>query len=428
MSVAFICSLFSCFRDRVACTTHNVILRRPSWCSPATHRRGSTAAATNTASAFCLYRLEGNTAPVSGNTATLLCSVVGLKSHSNQLSGAHCCQMSCRILAWTAMQANQEFRMSCHAVTQSRVSLQGRPVISRLDPALQKQWDHAANAHLGIVVITPYSHQKVGWICDQCPDGHLHSWSATVRSRANGSGCPQCSSRKVCKHNCLATKEASVAAQWDYAANDGTPDRVMAQSNQPAGWHCDACGHKWSATPASRVSKNRTGCPQCAREAHPKKKTKHPTFAGCNHPLLAEWDHERNAAEGHFPDNIRLKSNKHIYWLCNKCPAGQEHSWAAWPKGRTGRTESGCPCCAGHAACKCNSLQSLYSDIAAEWDHGNNKGQPSEHAAYSHHVARCSNPQCGSWQQSIASRTTLERQKSSRSKRDQQSLVSVSSL
>ena len=58
--------------------------------------------------------------------------------------------------------------------------------------ALQRQWDHAANAHLGNVGIIPHSGRKVWWICHQCPDGHLHSWEAAVYSRTRG-GCPQCS-------------------------------------------------------------------------------------------------------------------------------------------------------------------------------------------------------------------------------------------
>ena len=150
-----------------------------------------------------------------------------------------------------------------------------------------------------------------------------------------------------------------------------------------------------------------TGCPQCAKEANStKQKAKHPTFAECNHPLLAEWDHERNAAEGHFPDKVRLRSSKQIYWLCSKCPAGQEHSWSARPADRTGRQQSGCPCCAGHAACKCNSLQALYPDTAAEWEHGRNKGQPKDYSAGSGYLAWWYSPQHGSWQQSINSRTS----------------------
>ena len=297
--------------------------------------------------------------------------------------------------------------MRCH-----QRSSQGQPVqqegpdISRLNSALQQQWDHAANAHLGNIAITPGINKKVWWVCDQCPDGYLHSWEASVSNRSAGTGCPQCSGRKVCKHNCLATKAPWVAAQWDYTANDGTPDSTVAQSNQPVAWLCDACGHKWRAALGQRVSKNRRGCPRCAKSKHI---IKQPTFAECRDPqvitLLAEWDHERNAPQGNFPYNITLQSSKQIFWLCFRCPLGQEHSWSARPCDRSKPSRPGCPVCAGHATCKCNSLQALSPDIAAEWDHAKNQGQLSEYTARSHHLAWWFSPQRGSWQQSINLRT-----------------------
>ena len=234
--------------------------------------------------------------------------------------------------------------------------------------------------------------------------------------------CPQCSGRQVCKHNSLATKAPLVAAEWDYQANDGTPDDVVAQSGHMANWHCKVCGCKWEATPNTRVSRKKAGCPQCANDAKTNKRTMHPSFAECNHPLLAEWDHKRNAAQGHFPDKIRLKSNKQIFWLCSNCPAGQEHSWSARPLNRTGRSQTGCPFCAGMAACACNSLQALYPDTAAEWDYSRNQGQPSDYTASCNHLAWWSSPQRGSWQQTITSRTVTAKHKSARSQGAKQRL------
>ncbi|KAL3140158.1 hypothetical protein ABBQ38_004435 [Trebouxia sp. C0009 RCD-2024] len=294
------------------------------------------------------------------------------------------------------------------------------PDISGLDLGLQQQWDHAANAQLGNIVIQPRSATKVTWICDQCPDGHLHSWSAQINSRSDGSGCPQCSGLAVCKHNSLATKAPLIAAQWDYEANDGTPETVTAQTAQSVGWHCDVCGHKWSATPHARVSKRKTGCPQCAQKRKTKTRTQHPTFAESKHPLLAEWDHKQNAAQGHFPDKIRLKSHKQIFWFCTKCPAGQQHRWSAVPYDRTGRVKPGCPFCSGRTACGCNSLQARYPDIAAEWDPTKKQGQPSDYPAGSTFVAWWSSRQRGSWQQTIHSRTGYVQRKATRLRRIQE--------
>ena len=313
----------------------------------------------------------------------------------------------------------QQRRVHCHSKQDQHADArQSGPDISRLAPNLQQQWDHAANAHLGNINIKPHSNRKVGWICDQCPDGHLHSWSAVVYHRTAGHGCPQCSGHKVCKHNSLATKAPSVAAEWDCEANDGTPDSVVAQSNEPACWHCGACDSRWCARIGTRVSKNKTGCPQCALNAQSNKKVRQPTIAE-DPVLLAQWDHGRNAEQGLFPDIIRLKSNKKILWLCSKCPAKQEHSWSAPPSRRTSHTKPGCPCCAGKVACRCNSLQALFPSIAVEWDQGKNKGQPSDYTAGSHHMAWWSSPQRGSWQQSIQSRVGNVKRKAAISKHGQ---------
>ena len=302
--------------------------------------------------------------------------------------------------------------------SQPQHTQQEGPDISLLDPALQKQWDHARNAHLGNIVIRALSGQQAWWWCKNCPDGHLHSWSAVVRDRSNGNGCPQCSGRKVCKHNSLVTKAPEVAAQWDYKANSGTPESVVAHSSQICSWCCDVCGHKWSSAPMSRVRKDNVyGCPVCAMS---KRRIRHPTFAECNHPLLAEWDYIRNAAQGANPDSVRLRSNKHIFWLCIKCPAGQEHSWSASPLNRTSCNKTGCPFCAGRAACKCNSLQALYPDIAAEWDHSKNTDKPSAVPAHSVHSAWWCNSERGSWQQPIQSRVIGQQRRIARLARNRQ--------
>ena len=291
----------------------------------------------------------------------------------------------------------------CAHPNQRQESQQEGPDISLLSPALQKQWDHDANAHLGNIVIKAKSAKKVAWKCRACPDGYLHQWTAVVQSRSKGNGCPQCSGRKVCKHNCLATKAPWAAAQWDYGANAalGTPDTVVAHSNQSAGWHCQVCGHRWTVSPNRRVT-GQSGCPKCAFR---RPAIKHPTFAECQHPLLQQWDHTRNAACGNYPHNTKLKSNKQIYWLCSKCPAGQEHSWSAPASKRTSHKPTGCPLCARQVACRCNSLQALFPAIAAEWDYRKNKSEPSDYTPGSKHLAWWYTPQRGSWQRSIHART-----------------------
>ena len=278
---------------------------------------------------------------------------------------------------------------------------QGTPDISQLSPQLQQQWDHAANTHLGSIVIKSFSNKKVWWTCDRCPDGHPHVWLASISDRSRGSGCPYCTARKVCKHNSLPTKAPVIAAQWHPTKNISWPEQFTAYSHTKAQWLCPACNHTWSAAIGHRVGGS--GCPVCNNQSG--KHISHPTFAACKHPLLAEWDHQRNAEAGHFPDQITLASAKQIFWLCSACPAGQEHSYSAPPRAQTQSCRpSGCSQCAGHTACKCNSLSTHYPDLALEWDYSKNEGTPEDPTAHSEDIVWWLSEQGISWQQSIHDR------------------------
>ena len=272
------------------------------------------------------------------------------------------------------------------------------PDISQLSIRLQEQWDDAANTHVGSIVIRPYTARKVWWRCDQCPDTHPHLWLAAVSCRSGGQGCPYCRGQRVCMHNSLSTTAPLVAAEWHPTRNDCTPEEVTAGTDKQAHWLCSVCTHTWSALIHSRTQGS--GCPMCN---HPREHswTRQPTFAECNHPLLAEWDHQRNAAAGMTPQNIHLKSNKQVFWLCSKCPAGQEHSYSAPPHSRTKfRRPTGCPCCAGRKACKCNSLHTHFPQLVAEWDFVRNEGTPKD-AAYSHCAAWWVSAEGASWSERI---------------------------
>ena len=305
-----------------------------------------------------------------------------------------------------------DWSIKCQA-RQSSCKQPGQPDVSLLAPHLQQQWDHAANAHLGGIVIRPYSSKSVWWGCNQCPDGHLHQWQATLHSRSKGARCPQCAGRKVCQHNSLATKAPDVAKHWNYSKNSLTPNTIIANSRIRVEWSCDVCGHEWTTSPKSRVKGNH-GCAQCNAGGRSladgtKPRNKQPTFAESKHPLLAEWDHSRNEARGILPSNTTLSSHKKVYWLCQQCPAGRVHSWCALPNNRLNNSQDvqrGCPICAGKLPCQCNSLQTHFPAFAAQWDHTKNVGTPDDYTAYSHYLAWWVSPERGSWQQTINARTT----------------------
>ena len=164
----------------------------------------------------------------------------------------------------------------------------------------------------------------------------------------------------------------AAAALWDSVQNGCTADEVLAHTKQSAHWHCNTCKHEWITTPNVKAKPN-SGCPQCCVSGR-RPRTQHPTFAQCQHPLLAtEWDHDRNAADGLFPDKVTLLSSKKVHWTCYQCRLGHCHSWTATPRHRIGQSQ-GCPFCARKAVCQCNSLQTLFPSIAAEWNYDiNNK-------------------------------------------------------
>ena len=226
------------------------------------------------------------------------------------------------------------------------------------------------NRHLGSVLIKPNSHCKVWWACDKCPEGFPHMWVATVKNRTHGTGCPFCSGTAVCQHNSLATRAPQVALLWDAKKNHPmSPDQVTACSHMRAHWKCSVCLHQWQAA-VKQKTRSKTGCPNCAKANAGRKadgtRQKHPTFANTKHALLEQWDHDRNRANGDFPANTTLRSNKLIWWCCQGCPNGKVHSWQAQAASRTlGR---GCPFCAGQKLCVCNSLETICPDIAADFD------------------------------------------------------------
>ena len=65
--------------------------------------------------------------------------------------------------------------------------------LAKLHPNLAKEWHPTKNGMLKPSDVTPGSGQKVWWKCLKNPK---HEWPATVASRVNGSGCPECSGKK----------------------------------------------------------------------------------------------------------------------------------------------------------------------------------------------------------------------------------------
>ena len=206
---------------------------------------------------------------------------------------------------------------------------QASPNISGLAFHLQQEWDHAANAHLGSIIMAPQSNTKVWWSSGLCKTGQPHRWQATVSERTNGNSCPYDSGQAVCPCNNLAGSDPVVAAEWDGEANgDWSPETAAASSLFKAAWRCGLCGHRWSATVLSRAGEG-TGCPQCWRGAD-RNETQQPSISDGAPYLLAEWDWEANAKCGWHPDKVTVDSHEKVYWVM----PGLVNRWQASPAER----------------------------------------------------------------------------------------------
>ena len=216
--------------------------------------------------------------------------------------------------------------------------------------------------------------------------------------------CPFCINRKICQHNSLLSVAPSAASYWDTAKNRVTADQVLAGSNTRRHWLCLTCNYSWQAPVRGRVAKN-SGCPKCSKKSlgH----TRQPTLTASNHPVMVEFDHIRNQEASLDPDRITLKSNKKVHWICSNCPRGQPHLYMASPNSRIS-SKSGCPYCNNKRACICNSLDSLYPALAAEWDTARNGVGPDQFLPGSQQLAYWRNAAGRSWEQSPDGRTNAQ--------------------
>ena len=199
------------------------------------------------------------------------------------------------------------------------------------NPKLAAEWDFTKNKKTPSQV-RPFSTKKVWWLCAEG-----HSWFAAIAGRSVGNGCPVCSGRKILVgYNDLKSVNPTLADEWDYEANDKTPEQVTAKSNYAAWWRCKK-GHSWQTSVWQRYGEG-TNCPVCSGRD---------VLSGFNDlatlkpELLEEWDFEKNTI---LPTQITPFSGEHVWWKCK----AKGHSWKTAVATRSsGRN---CPRCAGRTS------------------------------------------------------------------------------
>ena len=138
------------------------------------------------------------------------------------------------------------------------------------------------------------------------------------------------------KAHSLETKYPDLVKEWHPTKNGSlTPEMVSPMTNKLV-WWIGQCGHEWQMSISDRTGQN-CGCPICSGKR---------IISGINdllsgYPMLCEeWDFERNAKAGIYPNKVAPHSDKKAWWKCSVCG----YEWLSKIDGRT-RMKAGCPQC-----------------------------------------------------------------------------------
>lgn len=235
--------------------------------------------------------------------------------------------------------------------------------LKTLRPDICKYWDYDKNEKKPTEVGVN-SHSIIHW---KCTEGYCdcHEWTKLVYAQVRNNCCPYCKKTKVCKHNNLLAMFPNICEEWNYDKNDINPSKVVYSSSKPVYWICkiNPCGcHRWRTTINTRTGKTKSGCPYCKN----RKICDHNSlYAKFKDMIDNEWDYEKN--NKYDPKKIAPGKAIRVHWVCRKNTCGC-HRWFTKLDQRTCGSRTGCPYCSGKKICPHNSLQSLFPEIAKEFD------------------------------------------------------------
>ena len=243
---------------------------------------------------------------------------------------------------------------NCPICSGSRV-IEGINDLATKYPEIAAEWS-TKNLPLKPTMVSAGSHKKVIWV-----DKLGHEWTASVKSRVQGSGCPYCSHNLVLAgFNDLASRFPEIASEWSERNLPLTPDKVTAFKNTRVWWKCHL-GHEWYTLISTRSGGSQ--CPYCSGIklliGFNDLATKYPTLA-------KEWS-ERNLPL--TPDMVNEKSTKNVWWKCRTCG----YEWKSVVRARA--TGSLCPVCADRTVLAgYNDLATTDPELLDEWDYEKNTG------------------------------------------------------
>ena len=140
-------------------------------------------------------------------------------------------------------------------------------------------------------------------------------------------------SRQPTDANRLSSRYPDVADEWHPCRNmDLTPQDVSYATRKRVWWKCRECGHNWAAMVSNRT--RGTGCPACVGAVV----TDRNRLSLRSPEIAAQWHPSLNAPL--TPDDVSVRSNRVVWWLCPKCG----HEWYVHIASRT--MGNGCRACA----------------------------------------------------------------------------------
>ena len=165
------------------------------------------------------------------------------------------------------------------------------------------------------------------------------------------------------KEKRYVSDNAQLMAEWNWEKNtelNFDPSQLTLGSNKKVWWKCSK-GHEWQSTINNRNIGQ--GCPYCSGRYAVKGVNDLQTV---NPTLAKDWNYEKNS--GLTPTNVMPKSNKKVWWKCQK-----GHEWQARINSRN--DGNGCPYCSGLYVIKGESdLETINPTLAKEWNYEKNNG------------------------------------------------------
>lgn len=156
-------------------------------------------------------------------------------------------------------------------------------------------------------------------------------------------------------HNSLAILYPELAVQLHPTKNTFGSE-ITIGSEKVAWWICqNNPDHVWQMKICNRVKAKQSSCTICLSLA-----VKRPDIA-------SQWHPTKN--NGNTPWEIAASSNKKVWWQCLK---DKSHVWQASPNARASSKTPSCPMCLGRKLSTSNCLQTLFPEVAAQWDYKRN--------------------------------------------------------